>query len=173
MNIEVNGRVVIEVSIPQLRDLCVLAQGMRPTPEPKGNPVSLQQLYAVHQAQEEAAEKLSKKSAEEPKEKPEPKKANTDPENLEEPEKQNKPEAPAEPPKGVAPTADKTITAEDFRTHLIQSRRSAAQRGVDILSNEELRAKIKEYGVDKINDLSTEALSALYAWVDEEAAKNA
>lgn len=165
MNIEVNGRVVIEVSIPQLRDLCVLAQGMRPIPEPKGNPVSLQQLYAVHQAQEEAAEKLSEKPAEKPKE--ETKKAKKGP------EKPEKPEAPAESPKGVAPTADKTITAEDFRTHLIQSRRAAAQRGAEILSNEELRAKIKQYGVDKINDLGTEALSALYAWVDEEAAKNA
>lgn len=172
MNIEVNGRVVIEVSIPQLRDLCVLAQGMRPTPEPNGNPVSLQQLYAVHQAQEEAAEKLSEKPAAEQKAEPEPKKAKADPEKTDAP-KQEKPEAPAESPKGVAPTADKTITAEDFRTHLIQSRRAAAQRGVEILSNEELRAKIKQYGVDKINDLSTEALSALYAWVDEEAAKNA
>ncbi|MDO5549277.1 MAG: hypothetical protein Q4F79_12435 [Eubacteriales bacterium] len=172
MNIEVGGKVSIEVTIPQLTDICCLLQGLQKPKLPEGKPITLQQLYAIHEAQQslEKEKRVESGKVEQEERTPEP---DIPTSNIETAVTTVAPTAELKEETSDAPVADHVITHEEFRTHLIESRRAAAKQGLDILTNAELRDKIKGYGCEKINDLPQDALNALYAWIDQEVASRA
>lgn len=99
--------------------------------------------------------------------------ANDVPDTLPEPTVEVKPVTPAKPEPvqtGIAPVAapqESNLSCDDLRRHIAEARKLARAHGNDILSNPEIKAKMKSLGVAKMTDLTGAQIAEMFAWVDE------